>query len=213
MGSGDVELHSAAAAAVAGDRRRTDELIRRVWPILVRYCRARVGSRSGSWDYADAVARRAGMAMPREYGPRYATRPFREFVYAVADKELASVKPSKEGVMSGAALNGLPVNERIVPDPARHRGDVGGGDRHRDGVGRRAGASDAASGARAPQSAGCVGRGQPLFSSASMDLLNFSSTAAMVATSASSQPATTFARPSRLCSRSACSAARPAAVA
>lgn len=111
MGSGDVELHS---AAVAGDRRRTDELIRRVWPILVRYCRARVGSRSGSWDYADAVARRAGMAMPREYGPRYATRPFREFVYAVADRELASVKPSQEGVMSGAALNRVPVNERIV---------------------------------------------------------------------------------------------------
>ncbi|WP_187776184.1 sigma factor-like helix-turn-helix DNA-binding protein [Antrihabitans cavernicola] len=106
---GERELHSAAAAAAAGDRRRAEELFEEIWPMLVRYCRARAGSRSGGWEFADGLARLAGVQIPLRYGRVEASRPFREFVYAVADRTMRDAQPT-----TGDALNALAHSERTV---------------------------------------------------------------------------------------------------
>lgn len=95
-------------------KRETHEMMCEMWPTLVRYCRARVGSRSDSWEFADAMAHRVASAIPGEYRNARGTRPFRALVYSVAEQTLAPVVSSAMPGTSGPALNGLPETERVV---------------------------------------------------------------------------------------------------
>jgi RNA polymerase sigma-70 factor (ECF subfamily) len=83
-------LDAVVADAVAGDRDALREVLETIRPIVVRYCRARVGAfeRSGlsADDVAQEVCLAAVMALPR-YRDR--GRPFLAFVYGIAAHKVA----------------------------------------------------------------------------------------------------------------------------
>ena len=90
MTTQEERLDAVVADAVAGDRDALREVLETIRPIVVRYCRARVGSfeRSGlsADDVAQEVCLAAVMALPR-YRDR--GRPFLAFVYGIAAHKVA----------------------------------------------------------------------------------------------------------------------------
>ena len=83
-------LEAVVAEAVAGDRDAIRQVLETIRPIVIRYCRARVGTieRSGlsADDVAQEVCLAAVMALPR-YRDR--GRPFLAFVYGIAAHKVA----------------------------------------------------------------------------------------------------------------------------
>jgi RNA polymerase sigma-70 factor (ECF subfamily) len=90
MTTQEKRLDAVVADAVAGDRDALREVLETIRPIVVRYCRARVGAfeRSGlsADDVAQEVCLAAVMALPR-YCDR--GRPFLAFVYGIAAHKVA----------------------------------------------------------------------------------------------------------------------------
>jgi RNA polymerase sigma-70 factor (ECF subfamily) len=90
MTTQEERLDAVVADAVAGDRDALREVLETIRPIVVRYCRARVGTleRSGlsADDVAQEVCLAAVMALPR-YRDR--GRPFLAFVYGIAAHKVA----------------------------------------------------------------------------------------------------------------------------
>jgi RNA polymerase sigma-70 factor, ECF subfamily len=90
MTTQEERLDVVVANAVAGDRDALREVLETIRPIVVRYCRARVGTfeRSGlsADDVAQEVCLAAVMALPR-YRDR--GRPFLAFVYGIAAHKVA----------------------------------------------------------------------------------------------------------------------------
>src|SRR6201986_5577866 len=88
----EARLDAVVADAVAGERDALREVLETIRPIVVRYCRARVGAfeRSGlsADDVAQEVCLAAVMALPR-YRDR--GRPFLAFVYGIAAHKVADV--------------------------------------------------------------------------------------------------------------------------
>jgi RNA polymerase sigma-70 factor (ECF subfamily) len=87
---GERELGAWVAAAVQGDRDAAGELLARLRPMLVRYCRARLGGRDGRYGSADDVAQEACLAVLTSL-PRYRDlgKPFAAFAYAIAANKVA----------------------------------------------------------------------------------------------------------------------------
>ncbi|QFZ22599.1 sigma-70 family RNA polymerase sigma factor [Saccharothrix syringae] len=89
-GPGADELEARVRAAVGGDRAAVAELLATVRPLVVRYCRARVGRQERSSSSADDVAQEVCLAvltaLPtyRDHG-----RPFLAFVYGIAAHKVA----------------------------------------------------------------------------------------------------------------------------
>jgi RNA polymerase sigma-70 factor (ECF subfamily) len=83
-------LDAVVADAVAGDRDALREVLQTIRPIVIRYCRARIGTFERSDLSADDVAQEvclaAVMALPR-YRDR--GRPFLAFVYGIAAHKVA----------------------------------------------------------------------------------------------------------------------------
>lgn len=83
-------LDSVVADAVAGNRNAVREVLETIRPIVVRYCRARVGTGDRGGFSADDVAQEvclaAMMALPR-YRDR--GRPFLAFLYGIAAHKVA----------------------------------------------------------------------------------------------------------------------------
>jgi RNA polymerase sigma-70 factor (ECF subfamily) len=83
-------LEDEVRAAVAGDRRAVASLLAAVRPLVVRYCRARVGGQERSSTSADDVAQEVCLALLtalptyRDHG-----RPFLAFVYGIAAHKVA----------------------------------------------------------------------------------------------------------------------------
>jgi hypothetical protein len=73
------------AAAVRGDRRARDELLALIQPLVLRYCRARLGRQESVLGSADDVAQEVCLAVVSALG-RYqpAGLSFRAFVYGIA---------------------------------------------------------------------------------------------------------------------------------
>lgn len=90
--AGDQELGSLAARAAFGDREAAGCLLARLRPLLVRYCRARLGSRSGHAVSADDVAQEVCLAVLTAL-PRFVEqgRPFVAFAYRIAANKVADV--------------------------------------------------------------------------------------------------------------------------
>jgi RNA polymerase sigma-70 factor, ECF subfamily len=90
MTTQEQRLDAVVAEAVAGDRDALREVLETIRPIVIRYCRARVGTieRSGlsADDVAQEVCLAAVMALPR-YRDR--GRPFLAFVYGIAAHKVA----------------------------------------------------------------------------------------------------------------------------
>ncbi|BBY73225.1 RNA polymerase sigma factor ShbA [Mycolicibacterium parafortuitum] len=83
-------LDDVVAAAVAGDRDALREVLETIRPLVVRYCRARVGTAERSGLSADDVAQEVCLAAITAL-PRYKDqgRPFLAFVYGIAAHKVA----------------------------------------------------------------------------------------------------------------------------
>jgi RNA polymerase sigma-70 factor, ECF subfamily len=83
-------LDAVVAEAVAGDRDALREVLETIRPIVVRYCRARVGASERSGLSADDVAQEVCLAAITAL-PRYKDqgRPFLAFVYGIAAHKVA----------------------------------------------------------------------------------------------------------------------------
>lgn len=90
MSTQEERLDAVVAEAVGGDRDALRKVLETIRPIVIRYCRARIGSveRSGlsADDLAQEVCLAAVMALPR-YCDR--GRPFLAFVYGIAAHKVA----------------------------------------------------------------------------------------------------------------------------
>lgn len=83
-------LDAVVAEAVAGDRDALREVLETIRPIVMRYCRARVGAGERSGLSADDVAQEVCLAAITAL-PRYKNqgRPFLAFVYGIAAHKVA----------------------------------------------------------------------------------------------------------------------------
>jgi RNA polymerase sigma-70 factor (ECF subfamily) len=83
-------LDAVVAEAVAGNRDALREVLETIRPIVVRYCRARVGAAERSGLSADDVAQEVCLAAITAL-PRYKDqgRPFLAFVYGIAAHKVA----------------------------------------------------------------------------------------------------------------------------
>ena len=83
-------LDAVVAEAVAGDRDALRDVLETIRPIVVRYCRARVGTTERSGLSADDVAQEVCLAAITAL-PRYKDqgRPFLAFVYGIAAHKVA----------------------------------------------------------------------------------------------------------------------------
>lgn len=84
------ELDRAVTAATQGDRSALSDVLESVRPMVVRYCRARVGGGERHSLSADDVAQEVCMAVMTAL-PRYQDqgRPFMAFVYGIAAHKVA----------------------------------------------------------------------------------------------------------------------------
>jgi RNA polymerase sigma-70 factor (ECF subfamily) len=87
------ELAPLVARAQAGERAALEELLARLRPGVLRYCRARLGRNAGSFGSADDVAQEVCMAVLTAL-PRYVDqgRPFAAFVYGIAGHKVADAQ-------------------------------------------------------------------------------------------------------------------------
>jgi RNA polymerase sigma-70 factor, ECF subfamily len=103
------DLDVLVGAAVDGDRNAVDGVLRWIRPLVLRYCRARVGSQEKTFASADDVAQEVCLAVFAAL-PSYRDqgRPFLAFVYGIAAHKVADAH------RSAARNRAEPVPE--VPD-------------------------------------------------------------------------------------------------
>jgi RNA polymerase sigma-70 factor, ECF subfamily len=79
------EFGTLAVRAAQGDRTAAEELLAWLRPLLLRYCRARLGGQDGRYGSADDVAQDACLAVLTSL-PRYRDvgKPFVAFAYSIA---------------------------------------------------------------------------------------------------------------------------------
>lgn len=84
---------SLVLGAVDGDEGAKEALLAEVRPLVLRYCRARLGRMAGSYHTADDVAQDVCMAVLTAL-PRYRDmgRPFMSFVYGIASHKVADAQ-------------------------------------------------------------------------------------------------------------------------
>ncbi|NKQ58127.1 sigma-70 family RNA polymerase sigma factor [Amycolatopsis sp. K13G38] len=109
-------LDESVAAAVEGDPQAVERLLAAIRPLVVRYCRARVGRQERSFASADDVAQEVCLAVLTAL-PSYRDqgRPFLAFVYGIAQHKVADAH------RAAARNRAEPVAE--IPDEIE--GDVG----------------------------------------------------------------------------------------
>ncbi|MDQ3765180.1 MAG: sigma-70 family RNA polymerase sigma factor [Actinomycetota bacterium] len=103
------DLDVLVGAAVDGERDAVEGLLRWIRPLVVRYCRARVGSKEKMFASADDVAQEVCLAVLTAL-PSYRDqgRPFLAFVYGIAAHKVADAH------RSSARNRAQPVPE--IPD-------------------------------------------------------------------------------------------------
>ncbi len=105
------ELAPVVARAREGDRAALEDLLVRVRPGIVRYCRARLGRTDGSYGSADDVAQEVCVAVITAL-PGYAAlgRPFMAFVFGIASHKVADAR------RAGYRDHSVPTE--LIPDQA-----------------------------------------------------------------------------------------------
>lgn len=108
-----ISMHDLTAQAVGGQPAAIDSLLRQIRPMVLRYCRARLGRISGHHHVADDVAQEVCIALVSAL-PRYRDmgRPFASFVYGIASHKVADA-------MRSAANLAIPTED--LPDEADDR--------------------------------------------------------------------------------------------
>lgn len=86
-------LDAAVAAAGQGDTRALNHLLTTVRPLVIRYCRARIGRQERTYASADDVAQEVCVAILRAL-PTYRERgrPFLAFIYGIAQHKVADAR-------------------------------------------------------------------------------------------------------------------------
>lgn len=105
----DNEIDSVVDQAVGGDTDAVGDLLGRIHPLVVRYCRARLSAGHRGLSSADDVAQEVCMAVLTAL-PNYRRegRPFLAFVYTIAGNKVADAH------RAGARTKSLPVAD--VPE-------------------------------------------------------------------------------------------------
>lgn len=112
----DSDLRELTSLAVQGDRSAIESLIGELRPMVVRYCRARLGRVSGQYHIADDVAQEVCIAVLSAL-PRYRDmgRPFASFVFGIASHKVADALRSS--VRSAVPTQDLPDGPDDGPGP------------------------------------------------------------------------------------------------
>jgi RNA polymerase sigma-70 factor (ECF subfamily) len=89
----EAELSDLVDAALLGDQRAVEQLLKRIQPLVLRYCRARVGTRERTLVSADDIAQEVCLAVVSALG-RYQYEPgsFLAFVYGIAAHKVADAR-------------------------------------------------------------------------------------------------------------------------
>jgi RNA polymerase sigma-70 factor (ECF subfamily) len=105
---GKASLRDLTVQARQGQPAAIDSLLRQLRPMILRYCRARLGRFSGQYQAADDVAQEVCIALLTAL-PRYRDmgRPFASFVFGIAAHKVADA-------MRGAASLAIPTED--LPD-------------------------------------------------------------------------------------------------
>src|SRR5262249_36065772 len=84
-----------AAQPARGQPAAVDSLIRQIRPMIVRYCRARLGNLAGHYQVAEDVTQEVCLAVLTAL-PRYRDmgRPFASFVFGIASHKVADARRS-----------------------------------------------------------------------------------------------------------------------
>jgi RNA polymerase sigma-70 factor, ECF subfamily len=98
-------LRDLTALAARGQPAAIDSLLEQIRPMVLRYCRARLGQKSGQYDIADDVAQEVCIAVLSAL-PRYRDmgRPFASFVFGIASHKVADA-------MRNAARLAVPTDD------------------------------------------------------------------------------------------------------
>jgi RNA polymerase sigma-70 factor, ECF subfamily len=101
-------LHDLTARAVSGQQAAIEALLKQIRPMVLRYCRARLGQISGHYHIADDVAQEVCIAVLSAL-PRYRDmgRPFASFVFGIASHKVADA-------LRNAARSAIPTED--LPD-------------------------------------------------------------------------------------------------
>ncbi|MGQ0465785.1 MAG: RNA polymerase sigma factor ShbA [Sporichthyaceae bacterium] len=114
-----IDLRDLAAAATQGDQRATEELLIRIRPMVLRYCRGRLGRLPGADYAADDAAQEACIAVLTAL-PRYRDegRPFEAFVFGIAARKVADVQ--RAAIRAAVPTESLPetLDESAGPEEA-----------------------------------------------------------------------------------------------
>ncbi|WP_329262127.1 sigma-70 family RNA polymerase sigma factor [Actinoallomurus sp. NBC_01490] len=110
------DLRDLTNLAVQGDPAAVESLIGRVRPMIVRYCRARLGRVSGQYHIADDVAQEVCIAVLGAL-PRYRDmgRPFASFVFGIASHKIADALRS--AIRAAVPTEDLPDGPDEGPGP------------------------------------------------------------------------------------------------
>ncbi|MEV2266642.1 sigma-70 family RNA polymerase sigma factor [Nonomuraea africana] len=114
--SDESDLRELTSLAVQGDRSAIESLLGELRPMVVRYCRARLGRVSGQYHIADDVAQEVCIAVLSAL-PRYRDmgRPFASFVFGIASHKVADALRSS--VRSAVPTQDLPDGPDDGPGP------------------------------------------------------------------------------------------------
>jgi RNA polymerase sigma-70 factor (ECF subfamily) len=89
----DAELADLVDQALTGERRAVERLLVRIQPLVLRYCRARVGSRERILVSADDIAQEVCLAVVGALGKyQYESSSFLAFVYGIAAHKVADAR-------------------------------------------------------------------------------------------------------------------------
>ncbi|WP_019632550.1 sigma-70 family RNA polymerase sigma factor [Actinomadura atramentaria] len=110
------DVRALTRLAVEGDTGAVEALIGHVRPMVVRYCRARLGRVSGQYHIADDVAQEVCIAVLSAL-PRYRDmgRPFASFVFGIAAHKIADAMRS--AVRAAVPTADLPDGPDDRPGP------------------------------------------------------------------------------------------------
>ncbi len=109
MSAQEGEFTELAARAAAGDHAAAAELVARIRPMVVRYCRGRLGRLGGAYTTSDDVAQEVCIAvldaLPRF---RQVGRPFLAFVFGIAGHKVTDAQRAAARALVVTPVESLP---------------------------------------------------------------------------------------------------------
>ena len=130
-----LDLRELAAAATQGDRGAMDTLLATIRPMVLRYCRGRLGRLPGAEYAADDAAQEACIAVLTAL-PRYRDegRPFEAFVFGIAARKVADVQ--RAAMRAATPTDELPESMDSALGPEESALAAADAERARDLIGR-----------------------------------------------------------------------------